>query len=264
MSLKFPDIDPVIMHVGPLAIRWYSLAYIAGILIGIYYIKYLAKKSNFKLNEDFADSFLLFTIFGIIIGGRLGYVVIYNPTLYIAEPLKILKTWDGGMSFHGGLIGFIIATILFARKYKLNHWKILDLASCVAPIGIFLGRISNFINGELFGRITDSPLGMIFPMGGPFPRHPSQIYEALTEGLLLLLIMNILFFKYNFFKKERLLSGVFCVMYSICRLSVEFFREPDQSVGYILNYFTMGQIISILLALFGIALIKFDPLKKLS
>ncbi len=263
MSINFPDIDPILIHIGPLPIRWYSLAYIAGILIGIQYIKYLSKKSNYSLPKDFFDNFLIFVILGIIIGGRLGYVMIYDPLSYIEDPIKIFKTWTGGMSFHGGLIGFIVSTIIFSKRYKLNHWKIFDMAACAAPIGIFFGRIANFINGELVGRTTDLPWGVVFP-GNIIARHPSQLYEALAEGLVLFILMNILFINYKFSKRERTLSGLFCIFYSAGRFFIEFFREPDSSVGYILEYFTMGQVISLLMILVGVYIIKFDPLKKIT
>jgi len=263
MSINFLNIDPILINIGPLPIRWYSIAYIAGILIGISYIKYLSKKANFKLPKDFFDNFLIFIIIGIIIGGRLGYVFIYDPSSFISQPIKILKTWTGGMSFHGGLLGFIVSTIIFSKKYRVNHWKIFDLSACAAPIGIFFGRIANFINGELVGRVTDVSWGVFFPGAGYMARHPSQIYEALTEGIIVFIIMNICFLKYKLFKKERMLSGLFGITYSIGRFVVEFFREPDQSIGYILNHFTMGQIISLLLIALSIVIIKFDPLKKI-
>lgn len=263
MSINFPNIDPVIINIGPLAIRWYSLAYIAGILIGISYIKYLSKKSSFKPPKDFFDNFLIFIIIGIIVGGRLGYVFIYDPSSFIEQPLNILKTWTGGMSFHGGLFGFTIATIIFSKKYKVNYWKIFDLSACAAPIGIFFGRIANFINAELVGRVTDVSWGVIFPGSGYLARHPSQIYEALIEGLLLFIIMSICFLKYKLFKRERMLTGLFCILYSTGRFIVEFFREPDLSVGYILNYFTMGQIISLMIIILGIIIIKFNIFKRI-
>ena len=261
--MNFPNIDPVLIQIGPLAIRWYSLAYIAGIVIGIFYLNFLAKKIKFDLGKNFFDDFLVFSVLGIIVGGRLGYVIIYDLATYCTHPLKILRTWDGGMSFHGGFIGFIIATIIFAKRRRINYWKILDLAACVAPIGIFFGRLANFVNRELVGRITDMPWGIIFPEAGFEPRHPSQIYEALTEGLLLFIIMNILFFKYKLFKKERLLSSMFCILYSVFRFIIESFREPDETVGYIFEYFTMGQIISCIIIIIGLVVIKVDPLKKI-
>jgi phosphatidylglycerol---prolipoprotein diacylglyceryl transferase len=254
--MKFPSIDPILLQIGPLPIRWYSLAYIAGIVLGVLYIKFLSKKSKTNLGKDFLDDFILYAVIGIIIGGRLGYVLLYGLNKYIHNPLAIFKTWEGGMSFHGGLVGFLIAMILLGKSKKISHWKILDLSACAAPIGIFFGRIANFINGELFGRVSDIHWGMVFPYGGPLPRHPSQIYEALSEGLLLFIIMNVLFFKFHMFKTERRLSAMFAILYSFFRIIVEFFREPDASIGYIFGYLTMGQLVSFAIMLVGISMLK--------
>lgn len=262
MSIKFPNIDPVLINIGPLHIRWYSIAYMAGILLGMFYINFLAKKSKVNLAKNFIDDFLLFAVFGIIIGGRLGHVFLYDPMKYLMAPIEIFYTWEGGMSFHGGFVGFVIATILFAKSRKLDAWKIFDLAACAAPIGIFFGRLANFVNAELVGRVTDKPWGVIFP-NSILTRHPSQLYEALSEGLLLFAILNILFFKYNLFKKDRMLSGIFCILYSVFRLISECFREPDQSIGFIFKYFTMGQLISCVIIILGIAVIKKDIFKKI-
>ena len=255
MSLKYPDIDPVLFSIGPLEIRWYSLAYIFGILIGAFYINFLAKKTKLKLTSKFIEDFIFAVVLGIVIGGRLGYIFIYNFDYYIDNPSEILQLRQVGMSFHGGLLGYIISIIILCRKHKVDYWKIFDLSACAAPIGLFFGRIANFINGELFGRITDVPWAMEFPMGGPFLRHPSQIYEALTEGLLLFIISNILFFKYEFYKRTKLLTGVALVFYALFRIFSEFFRNPDIQIGYILEYFTMGQILSSMIFLLGLYLI---------
>lgn len=254
--MKFPNIDPVLIQIGPLPIRWYSLAYIAGLLIGVFYMRFLGKKSKLKLEKDFIDDFILYSIIGIIVGGRLGYVLLYGFTKYARDPIAIFKTWEGGMSFHGGLIGFLVAMILLGRSRKISHWNILDLAACAAPIGIFFGRVANFINGELFGRVTEVPWGVIFPYGGHLPRHPSQLYEAFTEGLLLFVIMNICFFKFQMFKQERRLSAVFAVTYSFFRILVECFREPDASIGYIFGYLTMGQLVSFAIFAIGISMLR--------
>lgn len=254
--IEFPSIDPILLQIGPLPIRWYSLAYIAGIVLGVMYIKFLSKKSKLNLGKDFIDDFILYSIIGIIVGGRLGYVLLYGLQRFIHDPLAIFKTWEGGMSFHGGLIGFLIAMILLGRSKKISHWKILDLAACSAPIGIFFGRIANFINGELFGRVSDIHWGIIFPYGGALPRHPSQLYEALTEGLLLFIIMNIFFFKFQMFKVEKRLSAMFAILYSFFRIVVEFFREPDASIGYILGYLTMGQLVSFAILGIGMSMLR--------
>lgn len=254
--IEFPSIDPILLQIGPLPIRWYSLAYIAGIVLGVIYIKFLSKKSKLNLGKDFIDDFILYAVIGIIVGGRLGYVLLYGLQRFIYDPIAIFRTWEGGMSFHGGLIGFLIAMILLGKSKKISHWKILDLAACAAPIGIFFGRIANFINGELFGRVSDVYWGMIFPYGGPLPRHPSQLYEALTEGLLLFIVMNIFFFKFQMFKVEKRLSAIFAILYSFFRIIVEFFREPDASIGYILGYLTMGQLVSLAIMMVGISMLR--------
>jgi phosphatidylglycerol---prolipoprotein diacylglyceryl transferase len=263
MALKYPDIDPILVSIGPLEIRWYSLAYIFGILIGAFYINFLAKKIKFKLPPKFIEDLIVAAVLGVVIGGRLGYIVVYSLDYYIKNPLEILQLQQMGMSFHGGLIGYFIGIIILCRRYKIDYWKICDLSACVAPIGLFLGRIANFINGELFGRITDVSWAMKFPMGGPFLRHPSQIYEALTEGLLLFIIINILFFKCEFYKKTKLLTGIFVMLYATFRIFSECFRDPDIQIGYILGYFTMGQVLSSMIFLVGLYLVALAQRVKL-
>jgi phosphatidylglycerol:prolipoprotein diacylglycerol transferase len=206
---------------------------------------------------------MTYIILGIIIGGRLGYTVFYNPTYYLSHPLEILFTWQGGMSFHGGLIGAIIAIYLLCNKHKAIFFNIMDLIACAAPIGIFLGRIANFINGELYGRITDAPWGIVFPDGGNLPRHPSQLYEAFGEGLITFIILNIAAHKTKVLAKPGLISGIFLLLYSIARIIVENFREPDTHIGFITGGLTLGQLLSSIMLICGIYITyskaKFKP-----
>jgi len=254
------NFDPVAIQIFSIEIRWYSLAYITGILLGWI----LGKKifiSNDQLKEKF-DDFITFLIIGIIIGGRLGYVLFYNPNYYLNNLTDILKIWEGGMSFHGGLIGVIVAGIYFAKKNKQSPFIYLDVVAIVAPIGIFFGRISNFINSELYGTETNLPWGVKFIKVDDLYRHPSQIYEAIFEGLILFLIL-IFFRNKGLMKISGLISGIFLVFYSIFRFIIEFFRVPDEQLGYLIFNLTMGQIISVLFFLIGICLInKKHEIKK--
>ena len=253
------NFDPVLIDLYIFEIRWYSLAYIFGILIGWIYAKKIIKrlKTNNSLSylviKDF-DDFIPYLIIGIILGGRLGYVLIYNFDYYIKNLHEIFYVWKGGMSFHGGLIGIIIATIIFTSIKKIYTFIYLDIISCVAPIGLFLGRISNFINGELYGKATDLPWGVIFPTVGTFARHPSQIYEAILEGLLLFIILNFLAFKRKLIFKQGLISIYFLFFYSVFRFFSETFREPDEQLGYLIYSLTMGQLLSLTMILFGVVI----------
>tara|TARA_B100001778_G_scaffold50337_1_gene37505 strand:+ start:460 stop:1242 length:783 start_codon:yes stop_codon:yes gene_type:complete len=253
------NFDPVAFQILSFEIRWYSLAYIAGIIIGWLLCKKIFIK-NSKVNEKF-DDYLTFLIIGIIIGGRLGYVIFYNFNFYINNLLDILKIWEGGMSFHGGLIGIIIASILFARKNGQNYFLYLDQVSLVAPIGIFFGRLSNFINSELYGIPTEVPWAVTFIQIDNLSRHPSQLYEAISEGIILFLIL-LYFRNKNFLNKPGLISGLFLIFYSIFRFFVEFLRVPDQQLGYLVLNLTMGQIISIIFILIGIVLVIFKNENK--
>lgn len=244
--LTFPNIDPVIVSFGIFSIRWYSLAYMAGILLGWWAIaKETAKKPLENFNKSALDDMVMWAVFGIIFGGRLGYVLFYKPDYYLNHHKEILQVWEGGMSFHGGLVGTIIAFFLFCRKYKIKFLAFMDLIACVAPIGLFFGRITNFINGELFGRVTTAPVGMIFPNGGELPRHPSQLYEATLEGLLLFIIMFTLLKTTDLRGKEGRLSGIFLIGYSLARIICENFRDPDSFIGFLYAGTTMGQILSL-------------------
>ena len=253
------NFDPVAFQILSFEIRWYSLAYIAGIIIGWLLCKKIFIK-NSNVNEKF-DDYVTFLIIGIIIGGRLGYVIFYNFNFYINNLLDILKIWEGGMSFHGGLIGIIIASILFARKNGQDYFLYLDQVSLVAPIGIFFGRLSNFINSELYGIPTEVPWAVTFIQIDNLSRHPSQLYEAISEGIILFLIL-LYFRNKNFLNKPGLISGLFLIFYSIFRFFVEFLRVPDQQLGYLILKLTMGQIISIIFILIGTVLVIFKNENK--
>ncbi|MCH7711085.1 MAG: prolipoprotein diacylglyceryl transferase [Proteobacteria bacterium] len=255
LTLPFPAIDPVLVEFGPLVIRWYALAYVAGLLIGWRYMLRLAEgKPKIMARQD-VDDFLLWATLGIILGGRLGYVLFYNAEYFLFRPLEIFAMWRGGMSFHGGLLGVAAAIVLFSRKRGLNLLGVCDLIALVAPIGLFFGRVANFINGELFGRATDVPWAMVFPRGGPAPRHPSQLYEAALEGLVLFLILLAIDRLTGARARHGLLIGVFLTGYGAFRSFVEFFREPDAHLGFLLAGATMGQILSLPLLALGLYLI---------
>jgi len=243
--LAFPNIDPIAIHIGAFGVRWYSLAYMAGIVGGWWLIaRENARKPLENLNKSALDDMIMFAVLGIVLGGRLGYVLFYKPDYYMQHPLEALQVWEGGMSFHGGFIGTTIAFAIFCRKYKINFLRLTDLLACAAPIGLFFGRIANFINGELFGRVTDASVGMIFPTGGGLPRHPSQLYEAGLEGAVLFAIMLFLLKKTALRDKAGRLSGVFLIGYSTARAICENFREPDEFLGFLYGGLTMGQLLS--------------------
>ncbi|MDA9231571.1 prolipoprotein diacylglyceryl transferase [Rickettsiales bacterium] len=242
-----PIFDPVIFSIGPLAVRWYSLAYI----LGIVFTYYVLKKSKI-LDDKAMDSWLSWSIIGIILGGRLGYVLFYNFAFYLQNPIEIFYIWRGGMSFHGGLFGAIISMFLFAKKYKINFLELTDILSIAAPIGLFFGRIANFINMELYGRVTDSVFGVVFPLISYQKRHPSQLYEAFLEGILCFIILNLLAKFTQIKEKKGALSGLFLIIYASSRIFVEQFREPDQHIGFIFNYFTMGQLLSLPILFLGL------------
>ncbi len=252
------NFDPVAFGIFSLEIRWYSLAYIAGILIGWFLAKKVFLK-NSEINNNF-DDYITYLIIGIIIGGRLGYVLIYNFSYYINNLIDIFKIWQGGMSFHGGLVGIIIASVIFARKKNQNPFLYLDIVALTAPIGIFFGRISNFINSELYGKVTDLPWSVIFVRVDNLPRHPSQIYEALLEGLILFIILFIL--KNKNLDKPGLTSSLFLIIYSIFRFIVEFFRISDEQLGSILFNLSMGQVLSLIFIFSGIFLFYFKNENK--
>ena len=259
------NFDPIFIDFGIIQIRWYSLAYILGILTGWWYGKKLIKiqiEGNKQIDylKNF-DDLIGYIIIGIIVGGRLGYILFYNFSFYITNPFEIFKVWNGGMSFHGGLLGVIITTYIFSNIKNLNFKIYFDTISCVAPIGIFLGRIANFINGELYGLPTEKPWGIIFPKIDNLARHPSQLYEAVLEGIILFLILNFFLLKkiFNYGK----ISFLFLILYGIFRILSEQFRQPDEHIGYLMGYLSVGSILSIGMILFGILfLLKSNPNEK--
>ena len=255
ITLSYPVIDPVLLELGPLTVRWYALSYIAGILFSWRFVIVLAKKSPIGISKRHIDDFLVWATLGIVFGGRLGYVLFYKPTYYFNHPLETLIVWQGGMTFHGGLLGVIIATWLFSKLRGYSLVGMGDIVACTVPVGIFLGRLANFVNGELYGRITDSPLGMVFPNGGPLPRHPSQLYEALLEGIVLFTVLLWFSHKQTSFERRGFLAGVFLTGYAIARAIAEQFREPDIHLGYILMATTMGQWLSLPVLIAGLWLI---------
>ena len=242
LIIPYPQIDPVLVQLGPFAIRWYALAYIAGLVIGWRIMRRVCEQPPKLLTPAKIDDFLLWAALGVILGGRLGYVLFYKPVYFLQNPLQILTLWEGGMSFHGGLLGVILAILLFALRNGVSPFMLSDLVAIVAPIGLFFGRLANFVNGELWGRITDVPWAMIFPRGGPVPRHPSQLYEAGLEGLVLFIILQVCLRVFRLNEKPGLLSAIFFLGYGTFRFVCEFFREPDtQFVGPI----SMGMALSI-------------------
>lgn len=252
--IQFPDIDPVAIELFGLSIKWYGIAYAVGLLLGLTYSKFLSKKTNTIIPKHF-DDILIWVALGTIIGGRTGYVIFYDLGFYLYNPsLIILDIRKGGMSFHGGLIGVAIFTFFYSRLYKLKYLIIMDIISCCAPIGLFLGRIANFINSELWGKTTLLPWGIVFPNGGNNPRHPSQLYEAMLEGLLLFILLNVIYRKN--YRKYGYTSFSFLIIYGIFRFLIEFVREPDQQLGYIYaNIITTGMLLSMPMILLGIVLL---------
>jgi phosphatidylglycerol:prolipoprotein diacylglycerol transferase len=255
--MTFPNIDPVIFVIGPLQVRWYGLMYVLGFLATLLLVKHQIKKFGFKELGTHFENLNLVLIISLVLGGRLGYVLFYNLPYYLHHPAEILATWQGGMSFHGGMLGLIIGAVIFCRKKRLNFWRVIDTYTVTIPIGLGLGRIGNFINGELYGRVTDVPWGMVFPGGGPFPRHPSQLYEAFLEGFLLFTILWILKDKQKppASWPSGSMGAIFLVLYGFFRIFVEFFREPDAHLGFIAAGATMGQLLSSLMILTGIILL---------
>jgi phosphatidylglycerol:prolipoprotein diacylglycerol transferase len=253
-AIPYPAIDPVLIELGPFVIRWYALAYIAGLVIGWRWCLMLAKRPPLFVTAEAIDDFLVWATLGVVLGGRIGYVLFYKPGYYIDHPLEALYLWHGGMSFHGGALGVTTAILLFTRARAIPIFAFSDIICAAIPIGLFFGRIANFINGELWGRVTDVPWAMVFPGGGPLPRHPSQLYEATCEGLLLFALL---------FAAERsgarrhpgILSGLFLAGYAVARMSGELFREPDVQLGFLVFGTTMGQLLSIPVLIAGVGMI---------
>jgi len=252
------NLDPVLFDFGFIAIRWYSLAYILGILIGWWLgkkiINHILENSKLKFNLREFDDLITIIIISIVIGGRLGYVIFYNLEYYFSHPIDIFKVWEGGMSFHGALIGIILGTYFFASKRNIPVFFFLDIIACVSPIGIFLGRLANFINGELIGKVTTVSWGVIFPAVDTFARHPSQIYEAILEGVVLFFILNRIIFREVY--KLGTCSCLFLIWYGVFRIISEFFREPDIQLGYLMNIFSMGTILSFFMILIGFLILN--------
>ena len=253
------NFDPVALNFFSLEIRWYSISYIAGILIGWFLSKKFFISDN-EIREKF-DDYLTYIIFGVILGGRLGYVIFYDINYYLNNFFDIFKIWQGGMSFHGGLLGIIIVSIIFAKRNNQNPFKYLDIVSLVAPIGIFFGRIANFINSELYGTETDVPWSVKFIQIDDLNRHPSQLYEAFFEGLILFLILIYLWKRYSN-KTSGFISGIFLIIYSFFRFVIEFFRVPDEHLGYLIFNLSMGQLLSVIFILIGSYLIIKNEFKK--
>ena len=256
MALQFPTIDPVAITLGPLQIHWYALAYVVGFLAAwrlAIRITKLDKNPDPRAldpraldqrpNENDIDDYLSWAILGVLLGGRLGYVLFYNLPTYLDHPEEALKVWHGGMSFHGGVIGVVTSLILFTHFKKVPFWRLADIAAAVTPIGFLLGRLANFVNGELYGRVTDVAWGVVFPRGGDEPRHPSQLYEAATEGILLFVILFAAIHVKSLRERTGTISGLFMLGYGLFRFGCEFFREPDVQLGFILDQVTMGQIL---------------------
>ena len=265
LALPFPAIDPVAISIGPLAIRWYALAYVVGLLGGWFYARRLAADSALwkplrQPTPTDVDDVIVWVALGVVLGGRIGYILFYNLDAYLAQPTEIFAIWHGGMSFHGGFLGAVAALVLFARPRGLNALAMLDMAAVVAPVGLFFGRIANFINGELWGRpAPDFPYAFVFPHAGPVPRHPSQLYEAFGEGLVLFVVMAWAVRRYGF-RRPGLLGGLFLLGYALARIGAEFFREPDAQLGFLFGSnlsllgggITMGMLLSVPMALVGI------------
>jgi phosphatidylglycerol:prolipoprotein diacylglycerol transferase len=261
LVLPFPALDPVIVEFGPFAIRWYALAYIVGILLAWLYARAIIRwrsawGGSVPLTVTDFDDFVLWVTLGIILGGRTGYVLFYNLPHFIAHPIEIPQVWKGGMSFHGGFLGCVVAVILFGRSRGIPVLSLGDLTCAVGPIGLFLGLIANLINGELLGRPSDVPWAMVFPGGGPLPRHPSQLYEAGLEGLALFAVLAILI-RAGALRRPGLIIGAFAIGYGIARLMAEFFREPDPQLGFLWGGLTMGMLLSIPMILAGLGFMLF-------
>lgn len=251
-AIPFPNIDPVIFEIGVFAVRWYSLAYIAGLVLGWRLMKRLCQLDPPVCEKEAVDDFLVWATFGVILGGRIGMVLFYQFNYYMANPAKIIAVWEGGMSFHGGFLGVVVAGIFFTRRRKIDPLRFGDLLGCVAPIGLFFGRIANFINGELWGRAADVPWAMVFPTGGPIERHPSQLYEAAFEGLVLFVVMMMLVRLESIRRRPGLLMGTFVAGYGIARSIAEFFREPDAYIGFLAFGTTWGQWLSLPMIAVGV------------
>jgi phosphatidylglycerol:prolipoprotein diacylglycerol transferase len=257
-AIILPEFNKFAVQFGEFGIRWYALAYLVGLLGGWLLLRCEAKDPRSPLTIETVDALLNYVLFGIIIGGRLGYVIFYNSAYYLAHPAAILRVWEGGMAFHGALLGIAIAVLIMARRRQITFFSLTDRICIVVPLGLFFGRLSNFINGELYGRVTNVPWSMIFPNSDGQPRHPSQLYEAGLEGLLLGIVMLILW-RRGWLLQDGRITGVLLTGYGLARSLIEFMREPDAQLGFILGNFSMGQILSVPMIVFGLYLIMRKP-----
>lgn len=267
--MPFPEIDPIAFAIGPIVIRWYALAYLAGIFLGVGYGMLLLRRASLwvkntpPMTPSELFDFTFWIVVGIIVGGRLGYVLFYDPLAFLANPAAIIALWDGGMSFHGGFLGLVLAMVLYCRHKGANILSGLDLLACCATIGLFLGRVANFINAELYGSVTTMPWGVVFPGGGDLPRHPSQLYEGLLEGVLLFLVIRYFTHVRLSLRRPGFTAGVFGIGYALSRIFVEFFRLPDAHIGYLaFGWLTMGMVLSLPILLAGIGLILFAQTQR--
>lgn len=246
--MQFPQIDPVFLSIGPLQFRWYGLMYVLAFVATYLILRSETRRKKLPLTNDDVADMVFFGAMGVVLGGRLGYILFYNPGFYLTHPLRVFAVWEGGMSFHGGFLGVICAFVIYARRKNIPFFTLIDMAALCAPVGLGLGRIGNFINGELYGRQTDVPWGIIFPGGGDVPRHPSQLYEAFLEGLVLFVLVR-------FASRRSPATGVagwaFVAGYGLFRFIVEFFRQPDDNLGYLVAFFSMGQLLSLPMFLLG-------------
>lgn len=262
LVLTYPNIDPVALHIGPMSIKWYGLSYMAGLLLGWLYVRHLIstpqlwRPSEPPFAIDRADDLLLYITVGVIVGGRLGQVLLYDPGYYSQNPAEIFKVWKGGMSFHGGVIACAIALVIFARQYKVPLRTVADLTCAATPFGLFFGRIANFINSEHWGRVSDAALAMVFPNGGPLPRHPSQLYEAMLEGLVMFAILAFAVHRFKALARPGFIAGLWFAWYAVARIICEFFREPEPDHFLNIGPFTAGQVYCIPMLLLGIYLIR--------
>ncbi len=260
--LPFPPVDPVLFEIGPFALRWYALAYIAGLLFASWYMKRLVStprlwgKVKPSMTVPQVDDFFLWSVLGVVAGGRLGYVLFYKPLDYLSAPWEILRMWDGGMSFHGGFLGVVAVCYIYGRRIGTSLERMLDLGAASVPVGLGLGRLANFINSELWGRPTDVPWAFVFPLDpSQMPRHPSQLYEAILEGLLLFIAVRIATHRYGALQHAGRAAGIFALGYGLSRILVEVFREPDPFLGYFAGFITMGMVLSLPLCLVGVWLL---------
>jgi len=256
--MPYPEIDPIAFSVGPVDVHWYGIAYVVGIMLGWFYARRLIETPRLWAGEApmsrvQLDDFLVWAAIGIILGGRIGYILFYDFPNVAAEPLRAIQIWNGGMSFHGGFAGTTLAMLLFARRHRIPVWSLFDIVAAVVPIGLFFGRIANFVNGELWGRLSDAPWAVVFPQAGPFARHPSQLYEAGLEGIVLLAVMALAIWRFDALKRPGLVTGIFVCGYALSRITVEFFREPDAQLGYLYGgWLTMGMLLSLPMLAVGV------------